>query len=154
MPFVEQTILIREPLKTVMNALNDVESIPNWATVPGAIENVQGRGVGMTYHWRYHINTLNFSGKSEVIEQTETTLITKTTGDIDSIWSIHLTPIGPNSTNLHVLVEYSPPNTFVEILADMVLQQISDPEVARENITRFKNWVEEKVIEEGVIADL
>lgn len=144
MPFVEQSTVLKAPLEIVMNALNDVKAIPSWATVSGAIENVQGYGPGMAYDWRYEINGLNFSGKSEVIEQTERTLITKTTGDIDSIWSINLTRIGKNSTAMNVLVEYSPPNIFIEILADIVLQQINDPEVAKENMSRFKKMVEER----------
>ena len=152
MPFVEQTILIRAPLDTVRYALNNVEAIPQWATLSGTIDNVRGSGVGMTYQWSYNINHLAFSGKSEVIEQTETSLITKTSGDIESIWSIYLTYINKNSTSIQVLVEYTPPNTFIEILADMVLEQISNPDVAKENIIRFKNWVEEQVTEEQAIA--
>lgn len=144
MPFVEQSTVIKAPLEIVMNALNDVKAIPRWATVSGTIENVQGHGPGMIYDWQYEINGLKFSGKSEVIEQTERTLITKTTGDIDSIWSINLTPTGKNSTAMNVLVEYSSPNIFIEILADIVLQQINDPEVAKENMLRFKKMVEER----------
>lgn len=155
MPFVEQSAIIEAPMAVVIEALNDVEAIPTWATVTGTIDNVQGHGPGMTYEWHYSINKLNFGGKSEVIEQTETTLITKTTGDIDSIWSIDLTPVGKKITVMQVIVEYSPPNIFMEILADIVLQQLHDPEVARENMTRFKEMVEERarVIEEQIIAN-
>jgi uncharacterized membrane protein len=155
MPFVEQSILINAPMTIVMEALNDVERIPSWATVTGTIDNVQGTGPGMTYEWHYSINRLNFSGKSEVIEQTEDVLITKTTGDVDSIWTINLTPVGKQSTAMQITVEYSPPNIFIEILADLVLQQLSDPEVAKENIKRFKEMTEArvKVMEEQIIAD-
>ncbi len=154
MPFVEQDSIINAPLTVVMEALNDVESIPSWATVTGTINNVQGRGPGMTYEWHYSINKLSFSGKSEVIEQTDNTLITKTTGDIDSIWTINLTPAGKQSTAMRVIVEYSPPNIFIEILADLVMQQLNDPEVARENMERFKRRLEErvKVTKKQVIA--
>ena len=145
MPYVEQAIVINAPPAAVMEALNDVESIPTWATVPGTIDNVKGSGPGMTYEWHYYINNVRFNGKSEVLEQTETSLITKTTGDVDSLWTINLSPAGKNSTALNVVVEYSPPNIYVEILADIVLQQIQDPKVARENTRRFKQMVEERV---------
>ena len=145
MPYVEQSIVINAPPAAVMEALNEVESIPTWATVPGTIENVNGNGPGMTYEWHYYINKVRFNGKSEVLEQTETTLITKTTGDIDSLWTINLSPAGKNSTAMSVVVEYSPPNIYVEILADIVLQQIQDPKVARENTQRFKQMVEERI---------
>ena len=144
MPFVEQSVVIKAPLAVVVDCLNDVAAIPTWATVAGTIDNVQGRGQGMTYEWHYVINDLSFSGKSRVIEQSETTLITKTTGDIDSIWTIQLKPAGKHTTAMQVLVEYSPPNTFIELLADIVLQQINNPEIAQQNISRFKNMVEER----------
>ena len=145
MPTVEQSIVINAPAETVMVALNDVESIPGWATVTGTIDNVQGQGPGMTYEWHYSINKLSFGGQSEVLEQTETILITKTTGDIDSLWTIELTTISKNSTSMNVVVEYMPPNIFIDVLANMVLQQINDPAVARENAARFKASVEERV---------
>ena len=144
MSFVEQNIIIKAPISVVMDALNDVESIPSWATVTGTINNVQGKGPGMTYEWHYSINKLSFNGKSEVLEQTEDTLITKTTGDIDSIWTINLTPAGKQSTAMQVVVEYSPPNIFIEILADLVMEQLNDPAVAKENAERFKNMVEKR----------
>ncbi len=155
MPFVEQNSVINAPIAVVMEALNDVENIPSWATVTGTIDNVQGSGSGMTYEWRYTINKLGFSGKSEVLEQTEDTLITRTTGDVDSIWTINLTSAGKQSTAIRVLIEYSPPNIFIEILADLVLQQLGDPAVARENMARFKEMVEEraKIMEDQVIAN-
>ena len=142
-------------MTVVMEALNDIESIPAWAIVSGTIDNIQGNDSGMTYEWHYNINSLSFDGESEVVGQTETTLITKTTGDIDSIWTINLTPVGKKITVLRVVVEYSPPNIFMEILADIVLQQLNDPEVAKENIMRFKEMVEERarVIEKQVMAN-
>lgn len=155
MPYVEQSILINAPVAIVMEALNEVESIPTWATVSGIIENLQGKGPGLTYEWHYSINNVRFNGQSEVLEQTDTRLITKTTGDVDSIWTINLSPAGKKSTVLSVVVEYSPPNIYIEILADIVLHQIQDPKVARENITRFKQMVEEriKLREEEVLSN-
>lgn len=144
MAVVEQNIIVKAPMTVVMEALNDVKSIPLWATVTGTIDNVQGSGPGMTYEWHYAINKMSFNGKSEVLEQTEKTLITKTTGDVDSLWTITLTPAGKDSTAMRVVVEYSPPNIFIEILADLVMQQMNDPQVARENATRFKEMVEER----------
>lgn len=155
MPFVEQSALINAPMAIVMEALNDVEHIPSWATVTGTIDNVQGTGPGMTYEWHYSISNLAFSGKSEVIEQTENVLITKTTGDVDSIWTINLTPVGKQRTAMQITVEYSPPNIFIEILADLVLQQLGDPEVAKENMKRFKEMTEARVKtrREQIVAD-
>lgn len=142
MAVVEQNIIVRVPKSVVMDALNDVKSIPSWATVSGTIDNVQGSGPGMTYEWHYAINKMSFNGKSEVLEQSESSLITKTTGDVDSLWTITLTPAGKDTTAVRVVVEYSPPNIFIELLADLVLEQMSDPKVARENATRFKEMVE------------
>jgi hypothetical protein len=132
-------------MAVVMQALNDVESFPTWTTVKGIIDNVQGSGRGMTYEWHYSVEGLNFNGKSEVIEQAEDTLITKTTGDVDSLWTITLTAIGQKNTAIRAVVEYNPPNKFVEVLADQVIQRYATPEVARENLERFKHAVEEQV---------
>jgi uncharacterized membrane protein len=144
MPVVEQTAIIKAPLALVMEILNEVETIPSWATVPGTIGAVKGRGRGMSYEWQYTINGVNFKGQSRVIEHTEDTLITKTTGDVDSLWTISLTPAGKKSTAIRVVVEYTPPHTFVELLADILLQQFGDPEVAKENMKRFKAMVEQR----------
>lgn len=154
MPVVEQSIVIKAPASLVMKALGAVEDIPDWATVSGTVDHVQGRGVGMTYAWHYKFNNLNFEGHSEVLEQTADTLITRTTGDIDSLWTIRLSPAGVNRTALRVIMEYTAPNTFMEILADIVLEQLNNPGIARENITRFKEMVEAQVdsVEEHVIA--
>jgi uncharacterized membrane protein len=141
MPVVEQSALIKAPMAVVMAALNDIERIPAWATVDGSVSKVQGRGVGMTYTWQYRFNAMNFQGQSEVIEQTPETLITRTSGDIDSLWTINLSPAGLNRTILQVLVEYTPPNIFIEILADSVLGQWSNPPIARDNMARFKDMV-------------
>ncbi len=149
MPVVEQSIVIKAPANIVIDALNDVESIPTWATVPGTITNVKGSGPGMTYEWHYKFNKLSFDGNSEVLEQTTDTLITKTSGDIDSIWTITLAPAGINNTAMRVLLEYTPPNTFIEILADIVLEQLNDPAVAKENINRFKQMVEARAKSTG-----
>ena len=155
MPTVEQTVVINAPAEIVMDALNDVETIPDWATVSGTINNVQGQGPGMTYQWRYSINKLSFGGHSEVLEQTETSLVTKTTGDIDSLWTIELIPISKNSTSMNVVVEYMPPNIFVDVLANLVMQQMGDPAVARDNAARFKASVEARVkaAEEQTVAN-
>lgn len=155
MPVVEQTAIIKAPIKVVMESLNQIEKIPTWTTVTGAIANIQGNGLGMTYEWRYTINQLSFGGKSEVIEQTETTLMTKTTGDINSLWMITLTPIGKNTTAVQVVIEYIPPKNFIEVLADVVLEQLSHPEIAQENIRRFKEMVETQaaITEEQIVAN-
>ena len=154
MPIVEQSAIIRAPAHIVMEALNDVENIPNWATVTGAVTDVQGHGPGMTYEWHYKFNKLSFDGYSEVLEQTSTTLVTRTTGDVDSIWTINLTAIGASGTAMSVVVEYTPPNTFIELLADILLEQLSDPAVAQQNMLRFKEMVEAraKLAEKQVVA--
>ena len=154
MPVVEQSTVIKAPVSVVMDALNDVEQIPGWATVSGTISNVQGQGAGMVYDWCYTFNKFSFKGHSEVLEQTNTTLITRTTGDIDSLWTINLTPAGGSSTALHVTVEYSPPNSFIELLTDIVLEQLNDPEIARQNLNRFKAMIETRARtgEDHVIA--
>lgn len=154
MPIVEQVSVVKAPMPIVMEALNDVASIPTWATVTGTINNIKGNGRGMTYDWRYTIDRLDFSGSSEVIEQTQETLITQTTGDIVSLWTITLTPTGKHSTAIHIVVEYTPPSRFLEPLADLVLQRLNDPEVAKENLTRFKIAVEERAraAKEQIIA--
>lgn len=154
MPVVEQSIVIKASMARVMAALNAVENIPNWATVSGTIDEVQGRGAGMTYVWHYNFNQLSFKGRSEVLEQTADTLITRTTGDIDSLWTITLSPAGANRTAMRVNVEYTAPNTFMEILADIVLEQLGNPAVARENMQRFKEMVETQAdsVEEQVVA--
>jgi hypothetical protein len=138
-----------------MEALNHVEDIPGWATVTGTIDQIRGNGRGMTYEWHYTIGNFSFEGKSEVIEQTETTLITRTTGNVESLWTINLTPIGKTSTAMRVVVEYVPPNIFVEVLADLVLDQLNNPDVARENMLRFKELVEKRaaIIEEQIVTN-
>jgi uncharacterized membrane protein len=143
MLIVEQATVIEAPMEIVMQALNEVERIPTWTTVKGVIDNVQGNGLGMTYEWYYAVEGLEFKGKSEVIEQTANTLITKTTGDINSLWTITLTAVSKKSTAMRVVVEYTPPNSFIEVLADKVIQQYATPAVARENLERFKQAVEE-----------
>lgn len=144
MHVVEQTAIIEAPMATVMEAINDVTRIPTWATVPGVVENVQGQGVGMTYDWRFEVSGLTFQGKTEVIEQTDDRLITKTTGDIPSIWTINLTQVGRSSIIIQVVVEYALPNSFVEPLVDVVVQRLARPEVANENMRRFKEMVEKR----------
>lgn len=154
MSVVEQVTVIKAPMNIVMDALNDVEHIPNWATVKGTISNVQGRGSGMSYNWHYQFNQVSFSGQSQVLEQSQDTLVTKTTGDVDSLWTVSLSPAGTASTAVRVLVEYTPPNSFIELLADIVLEQFGNPQVARENLFRFKEMVETKArqAEEQLVA--
>lgn len=154
MPIVEQFAVIRASVHIVMEALNDVKDIPNWATVSGTVTNVQGNGPGMTYEWHYKFNNLAFDGYSEVLEQSNTTLITRTTGDVDSIWTITLTDIGAGGTAMNVVVEYTPPNTFIELLTDILLEQLGDPAVAQENMLRFKEMVESRarLAEKQVVA--
>lgn len=154
MPVVDQTIVIKAPLDIVMATLNDVKQIPDWATVPGSISNVQGNGPGMVYDWFYTFNKIEFKGHSMVLEQTATTLITKTTGSIDSLWTVKLTPAGSGSTALQVTVEYMPPNSFIELLADIVLEQLNNPEIARQNLANFKAAAESRAraVEDQIVA--
>jgi len=142
---VEQTGVIEAPIEAVMQALNEVENIPTWATVKGVIDNVQGNGPGMTYEWHYSVQGVNFNGRSEVLENSNDTLITKTTGDAESLWTFTLTELNAKTTALHVVVEYYPPNKFVEVLADKIIEQYATPEVARSNLDNFKKYVEAKV---------
>ncbi len=152
MRVVEQSTVIETSIATVMDAVNDVASIPSWATVPGEVNNVQGQGVGMTYDWRFQVSSLTFKGKAEVIDQSESSLITRTTGNIDSIWTVNLTPVGKSGTVIQVVVEYALPHSFVEPLADIVVQRLAKPEVAQKNIQQFKEMVEEraKIVEQKV----
>lgn len=154
MPVVDQYTVVKAPLDVVMATLNDVENFPNWATVSGSISNVQGSGPGMSYDWLYTFNRIEFKGHSVVLEQTETTLITRTSGNVDSLWTVKLTPAGPGSTALHVTVEYTPPNSFIELLADIVLEQLNNPEIARQNLANFKATAEAraKKLEDQVVA--
>ena len=142
---VEQTSMIEAPLEVVMRALNDVENIPTWATIKGVIDNVQGKGVGMTYAWHYSVQGIKFKGQSEVIEYSENTLITKTTGDAESLWTFTLTALSQRTTALQVVVEYYPPNKFVEVLTDKIIEQYATPEVASANLNAFKHYVEAMV---------
>ena len=151
MVVVEQATVLEAPVEAVIQALNEVESIPTWATVAGKVYNVQGRGLGMTFEWHYSVEGVDFRGKTEVVEQTTTTLISRTTGDVDSIWTVTLRPISQRSTAMQVVVEYNPRNRFVEVLADQIIQRYTTPEVAAENLRRFKEMVEARVrITEGV----
>lgn len=152
MPFIDQSVVIKVPPHIVMATLNDVEHIPDWATVPGSISNRQGRGPGMSYDWFYTFNKIDFTGHSVVLEQTDTTLITRTTGSINSLWTVKLTPVGVGSTALQVIIEYTPPNSFIELLADIVLEQLNDPEIARQNLANFKAAAEAKATEDQVVA--
>jgi len=147
MHVVEQAIIIEAPIEIVRQAMNDLENIPRWATVKGTVDNPQGQGIGMTYDWRFQVSALSFKGKIEVIDQTENSLTTRSTGDIDSIWTINLTALGSNSTAIRVVVEYTPPHAFVEPLADFVVQQLATPEVAGENMRRFKAMTEKRAAE-------
>ncbi len=144
MQIVEQAAIIGAPFAIVIDAVNDIEAIPGWATVKGSVDKLQDHGAGRRYNWHFQVSNFKFAGQLEVIEQTENSLITKTTGDIESIWTINLTPVGKNSTAIRVMVEYILPHTFVEPLADLVLQQLATPEVAQENMERFKAMVEER----------
>lgn len=142
---IEQTDLINAPIELVMQMMSEVERIPTWATVEGEISQVQGSGRDMTYAWRFTVDGLDFEGRSRVIEQTDKTLITETSGDVASIWSINLTPVGQDQTMMQVVVEYTPPNTFMEVLTDVVLQRYATPNEAYENMRCFKAMVEEEV---------
>ena len=143
MEVVEQAAVIGAPIETVREVMNDLESVSRWATVDGTVENPQGQGVGMTYDWHFQVSGLRFKGKLEVIDQSENSLVTKSIGDVDSIWSIDLTPLSQNSTAIRVVVEYLPPYKFLEPLADLVVRQLASPEVAEENMNRFKLMVEQ-----------
>jgi len=142
MQIVEQSAIINAPLKTVSSWMHDLESVPRWATVPGTMQNPQGEGAGKTYDWRFKAGPIHFSGKIQIVEMQETSLITRTTGDIDSLWTINLRPISKNSTAIRVTVEFTPPHAFLEPLADVVMQQLATPEAAAENMGRFKAMVE------------
>ena len=142
MQIVEQTAIIEAPLATVMDAVKDIEGIPHWATVKGTVEPAPD--LPGNYFWRFEVGHLKFAGKLKVIEQTKNSLITRTTGDVDSIWTINVTAVGKSSTAIQVVVEYTLPNTFVEPLVDLVMQQLTSPEAAKENMRRFKAMVEER----------
>jgi uncharacterized membrane protein len=140
MQVVEQTAIIEAPLPAVMEAVNDIEGIPGWATVKGTVTKMSGSPD--SYDWRFEVGNLNFAGQLKVIEQTEHGLITKTTGDVNSIWTIEVTPLARNSNAIRVLVEYSLSNALVEPLVDLLVQQIASPQIATENMNRFKAAVE------------
>jgi uncharacterized membrane protein len=147
MEVVEQAAVIGASIELVQEAMNDLESIPRWATVEGKVDNPQGQGIGRSYDWYFRVSGLHFKGKLEVIDQSESSLVTKSTGDIDSIWSIDLTPLSRHSTAIRVVVEYLPPHKLLEPLADLVVRQLASPEVASENMNRFKLMVEQQAVD-------
>ncbi len=144
MHIVEQTAVIEAPLEIVREAMNDLERIPHWATVQGTVDNRRGQGIGRCYDWQFQVGQLKFKGQVEIVDQTETSLTSRSTGDIESIWTIKLTALRKNSTAIRVVVEYNPPHAFVEPLVDFVVEQLASPAVARENLNRFKAMVEEQ----------
>ncbi len=142
MQAVEQSTVINASLAQVQRWVYDLESIPRWATVSGRVFNLRGEGVGRTCDWEFSAGGLTFRGTLEVLEQTDTTFITKTRGDADSLWTITLTPLAPEKTAIRVVVEYSIPNALIEPLVDVVVQRLTRPAVAQENMERFKTLVE------------
>jgi uncharacterized membrane protein len=144
MQIIEQSAVINAPLTAVTAMMHDLESIPVWATVKGTLENRQGQGVGQTYDWQFAVDRFKFKGKIKVVEQTATSLITRTMGDVNSIWTITLTPISPGATAIRVVAEYSVAHALLEPLVDLVIQRLTTPEIARENMNRFKALVEQK----------
>lgn len=137
---VEQTAIIEAPLAAVMEAVNDIEGIPHWATVEGTVTKVPESPD--SYNWRFEVGNLNFAGQLKVIEQSERGLVTKTTGDVNSIWTIDVTPLSKTNMAIRVTVEYTLSNALVEPLVDLMVQQIASPLVATENMNRFKAAVE------------
>lgn len=144
MQVVEQTAVINAPPAIVMEAVNHIEGIPRWATVQGSVQHLSGQGAGALYNWFFEVGRFKFKGRLEIVEQTGNSLITRTTGDVDSIWTITATAIGSNRTALRAVVEYTLPHAPVEPLVDMVLQRLATPEVAGQNMQRFKSLVEER----------
>ena len=146
MEVVEQAAVIGASIELVREAMNDLESVPRWATVEGRVDNPRGQGIGRSYDWSFRVSGLQFKGKLEVIDQSDSRLVTKSTGDIDSIWTIDLTPLSRHSTAIRVVVEYVPPHKLLEPLADLVVRQLASPEAAHENMNRFKLMVEQQAI--------
>ena len=154
MQVIEQTAIIQAPMATVIEAVHDIEGIPTWATVHSTVEPIPGSSPGTTFNWCFEVGKLNFKGQLEVIERTDRSLITKTTGDVNSIWAINLTPISKNRTAIQVSVEYALPHAFIEPLVDIAVQQLANPEVANENMNRFKAMVEThaRMVQEEALA--
>jgi uncharacterized membrane protein len=142
MQIVEQSAIINASLEIVSGWMHDLESIPRWTTVQSTVQNPQGEGVGKTYDWHFEVGPMQFSGKIEVVEQHQTSLITRTTGDVDSLWTITLKAINKNSTAIQVTTELTLSRGFVEPLVDVAMQHLGTPEVAAENMDRFKAMVE------------
>lgn len=141
MQAVEQATIIEAPFAAVMKAVNNIEGIPEWATVQGTV--IKRPELPDSYEWHFKVGNLSFEGELKVVEQTENSLLTRTTGDVDSIWTINVTAVGKRSTAIQIVVEYTLTNALVEPLADLVVQQLTSPEVAKENMRRFKVMVEE-----------
>lgn len=150
MQVVEQAAVIEAPVDIVMEAVNDIDAIPDWATVNGSVEKTAGQGVGSRYDWYFQVGNFKFKGVLEVIEQTETSLITKSTGDVISIWTVNVTPLAKNRTAIRVVAEYTLPHAFVEPLVDIVLQRLATPEVAKQNMESFKGMVETRARVAGI----
>ncbi|MEW5957748.1 MAG: SRPBCC family protein [Chloroflexota bacterium] len=143
MQTIEQTAIINAPLATVMAAVKNIEGIPGWATVKGTVRLEPNSPDH--FHWRFEVGRLKFAGQLRIIEQTGNRLITRTTGDVDSMWTIDVTAIGLSSTAIRVVVEYTLPHSLVEPLVDQVVQQLASPQAAQENMRRFKATVEGRI---------
>lgn len=102
---VERSVVINAPAENVFSyiskPLNELQLNPNLSD----IRDITGQGVGQRWSWTYKIMGKSLEGETEVIEYSPNNrYVTKTTGDISSIWTYTLKPT-ENGTLLSLLID-------------------------------------------------
>jgi uncharacterized membrane protein len=105
---VEDSIIIKVTPELIQAALEDVEHAPEWTPSLQKVWDVQGRGAGCSYKWRYKMGPASFEGSTQITQSSPRRFVMHTQGGIPSSWVWTMSPV-EGGTELRVTIDYTVP---------------------------------------------
>lgn len=131
--------IINAPVDKVWDTLNDKGRMTEWMPLLEEVSDIQGDGVGSSFHWKYKFLGMKFNGSSKVEEQVKNKKqVVKSKAGIESIWKWNLAPEG-DGTKVDLEIEYTIPVPVLGKFAEkyVVKQGKRDTEYLIGNLKHF-----------------
>ena len=118
---IERSIEIKGPVDRVYAYVANPDNLTEWMSSLVEVRNVSGTGAGQRFEWTYKMVGIPLDGETTVVEDAPNERrVTKSTGGIESQWTLTFAPIA-EGTRLTLEVAYAIPLPVLGKLAERLV---------------------------------
>lgn len=138
---VEGSTVINTPPETVLEALEDVANAHEWVPSLEKIWDIQGKGTGCSYKWKYKLGAVSFNGSTQITMSTPTRFVMNTTGGVPSKWIWTMSQVD-GGTKLNLAIDYEVPGAALGAIANRLVVEKQNERELTQALSNLKERLE------------